>query len=98
MGALKTDFTRTGKRSAKGAVEDGVKSITRMYKSTFSDSSKQDTTEFLLGKFSIKKLENLKENPTKIMYHAIKKTTWEDKGKNIIIVLDFSLFYFFFRI
>ena len=94
MGALKTDFTRTGKRSAKGAVEDGVKSITRMYKSTFSDSSKQDTTEFLLGKFSLKRLEsfNLKDALDKKTYNVIKKTNWEDKGKPIILILDFVNF------
>jgi hypothetical protein len=29
--ALKTDFTRTGKRTKKGAIDDGVNSVKRYY-------------------------------------------------------------------
>ena len=50
VGALKTDFTRTGKRSAKGAMADGVKSVSRIYQSTFFDDDKQFATDLFLCK------------------------------------------------
>jgi len=35
--ALKTDFTRTGKRTYRGAFNDGVNSVTRYYINNFTD-------------------------------------------------------------
>lgn len=40
-GALKTDFTRTGKRTIQGAMQDGVNSLTRYYKNNFKDGFRQ---------------------------------------------------------
>lgn len=40
-GALKTDFTRTGKRTQIGALRDGVNSMTRYYKNNFADGYRQ---------------------------------------------------------
>lgn len=40
-GALKTDFTRTGKRSIQGALQDGINSLTRYVKNNFSDGFRQ---------------------------------------------------------
>ncbi|KOB72019.1 putative sac1 suppressor of actin mutations 1-like protein, partial [Operophtera brumata] len=40
-GALKTDFTRTGKRSHMGLVRDGINSLTRYYMNNFSDGFRQ---------------------------------------------------------
>ncbi|KPJ08916.1 Phosphatidylinositide phosphatase SAC1-A [Papilio machaon] len=42
-GALKTDFTRTGKRTRVGALRDGVNSLTRYYKNNFTDGFRQRT-------------------------------------------------------
>lgn len=39
--ALKTDFTRTGKRTVTGALADGVNSLTRYYKNNFTDGFRQ---------------------------------------------------------
>lgn len=49
VGALKTDYTRTGKRSGKGLLSDGLKSVQRLAQSVFRDSDKQLYTELLLG-------------------------------------------------
>ncbi|KAH9642854.1 hypothetical protein HF086_011901, partial [Spodoptera exigua] len=49
-GALKTDFTRTGKRTRLGLVRDGVNSLTRYYKNNFSDGFRQDSIDLFLGK------------------------------------------------
>ena len=40
-GALKTDFTRTGKRTKKGALEDGYNSVVRYLKNNFFDGARQ---------------------------------------------------------
>lgn len=40
-GALKTDFTRTGKRTIQGAMQDGINSLTRYYKNNFTDGFRQ---------------------------------------------------------
>ncbi|KAJ2927190.1 hypothetical protein H1R20_g9915, partial [Candolleomyces eurysporus] len=48
-GALKSDFTRTNKRTHKGLLEDGVKSVTRYLKNTFLDGTKQDAFDLITG-------------------------------------------------
>ena len=40
-GALKTDYTRTGKRTQLGVLRDGVNSLTRYYKNNFTDGFRQ---------------------------------------------------------
>lgn len=47
-GALKTDFTRTGKRTVQGAMQDGVNSLTRYIKNNFSDGFRQVGMHFLV--------------------------------------------------
>ena len=48
-GALKTDFTRTGKRTRAGALQDLNSSITRYAKNNFTDGPKQDSFDLFLG-------------------------------------------------
>ncbi|KAF7268605.1 hypothetical protein GWI33_018295 [Rhynchophorus ferrugineus] len=48
-GALKTDFTRTGKRTKAGLVQDGVNSLMRYYKNNFNDGYRQDSVDLFLG-------------------------------------------------
>ncbi len=50
-GALKTDFTRTGKRTKAGALKDLQNSITRYIKNNFKDGSRQDGYDLILGNF-----------------------------------------------
>jgi len=52
-GALKNDFTRTGKLHWRGYVNDGVNSITRYYLNNFSDGFRQDGFDLFLGDFEI---------------------------------------------
>lgn len=46
-GALKTDFTRTGKRTYMGALQDLTNSVTRYYKNNFMDGFRQVTSWIL---------------------------------------------------
>lgn len=48
-GALKTDFTRTGKRTKAGLIRDGVNSATRYYKNNLTDGFRQDSIDLFLG-------------------------------------------------
>ncbi len=49
VGALKTDFTRTGKRTGKGLMADGLKSVQRMAQHVFKDADKQLFIDLFLG-------------------------------------------------
>lgn len=48
-GALKTDFTRTGKRSKEGAASDGWNSVVRYLKNNYADGPRQDAYDLFLG-------------------------------------------------
>ena len=50
-GALKTDFTRTGKRTLAGALQDGVNSVTRYYLNNFGDGVRQDAYDLLVANY-----------------------------------------------
>lgn len=47
--ALKGDFTRTGKRTKKGALDDGVNSLHRYYKNNFLDADRQEGIDLMTG-------------------------------------------------
>lgn len=50
-GAQKNDITRTGKRTLKGMVDDGVNAVVRYYKNNFADGDMQDAYNLFLGVF-----------------------------------------------
>jgi len=52
-GALKNDFTRTGKRNSRGLFNDGINSLTRFYLNNFSDGFRQDSLDLFLGNFVV---------------------------------------------
>ena len=47
-GALKVDFTKTGKRTFSGMIDDAVNSCMRYYINNFTDGVKQDAIDILL--------------------------------------------------
>ncbi|CCX32512.1 SacI homology domain-containing protein [Pyronema domesticum] len=50
-GALKTDFTRTGKRTKAGALADLSNSITRYFRNNYADGPRQDAYDLFLGNY-----------------------------------------------
>lgn len=54
-GALKTDYTRTGKRSKSGIVSDLMKSILRYVKNHYLDGFKQDAFDLFTGEYVVSK-------------------------------------------
>ncbi|CAH8601712.1 unnamed protein product [Heterobilharzia americana] len=51
--ALKTDFTRTGKRTFYGMLMDGYHSAIRYYLNNFNDGFRQDSMHLLLGQYKV---------------------------------------------
>jgi hypothetical protein len=47
--ALKGDFTRTGKRTKRGALDDGMNSLQRYYLNNFLDADRQEGYDLLVG-------------------------------------------------
>ncbi|CAD6186140.1 unnamed protein product [Caenorhabditis auriculariae] len=52
-GALKADFTRLGRRTYYGAMNDGVNAVTRYFRNNFIDGYRQDAIDLFLGNFII---------------------------------------------
>jgi len=53
--ALKSDYTRTNKRTRKGAFDDGVKSVVRYLKNNYFDGPRQDAYDLVSGNWVPKK-------------------------------------------
>lgn len=51
-GALKVDFTRTGKRTKQGALDDGKKSLQRYIINNFYDGTRKNAIDVFLGKIT----------------------------------------------
>jgi phosphatidylinositol 4-phosphatase len=71
--ALKTDFTRTGKRTYRGAMNDGINSVTRYFINNFTDGYYHDCLDFsTLQLTATSKLKERKTlSPLKISIFAI---------------------------
>ncbi|CAF3063626.1 unnamed protein product [Rotaria socialis] len=52
-GALKTDYTRTGQRSAMGLLKDGYNSCVRYVLNNFYDGFRQDGIDLFLGNYRV---------------------------------------------
>ncbi|KAK7806925.1 hypothetical protein U0070_026068 [Myodes glareolus] len=82
-GALKTDFTRTGKRTRLGLIMDGFNSLLRYYKNNFSDGFRQDSIDLFLGNYSVDELES--HSPLSV------PRDWKFLALPIIMVVAFSM-------
>ncbi|KAF0371055.1 SacI-likey domain-containing protein [Gigaspora margarita] len=51
--AMKTDYTRTGKRTKQGAAMDLQNAITRYVKNNFMDGPRQDAYDLLMGNYEV---------------------------------------------
>ncbi|XP_042279831.1 phosphatidylinositol-3-phosphatase SAC1-B [Thunnus albacares] len=82
-GALKTDFTRTGKRTQWGLLMDGWNSVIRYYKNNFSDGFRQDSIDLFLGNYAVD------EADWTTPLHDLKD--WKFLTLPIIMVVAFSM-------
>eukprot|EP01080_Neovahlkampfia_damariscottae_P005408 gene5408-9221_t len=73
-GALKNDFTRTGKRTFIGLLNDGSNSAIRYFLNNFRDGKRQDSMNLFLGKYIVNPKEKSpfqKENSLSYFYKFI---------------------------
>ncbi|XP_007899882.1 phosphatidylinositol-3-phosphatase SAC1-B [Callorhinchus milii] len=82
-GALKTDYTRTGKRTNWGLLMDGWNSMLRYYKNNFSDGFRQDSIDLFLGNYVVD------ETDTVVLLQDQKE--WRYLALPIIMVVAFSM-------
>ncbi|KAK3525176.1 hypothetical protein QTP86_021412 [Hemibagrus guttatus] len=82
-GALKTDFTRTGKRTHWGLLMDGWNSMIRYYKNNFSDGFRQDSIDLFLGNYSVDESESL--TPLQV------QKDWKFLTLPVIMLVAFSM-------
>lgn len=69
-GALKTDFTRTGKRSKVGMMQDGIRALRRYIYQNLYDGQRQDGIDLFLGVVSVPKGSAGKNDLSSIMSKA----------------------------
>ncbi|KAF5898096.1 phosphatidylinositide phosphatase SAC1-B, partial [Clarias magur] len=82
-GALKTDFTRTGKRTHWGLVMDGWNSMIRYYKNNFSDGFRQDSIDLFLGNYTVDESES--QTPLQV------QKDWKFLTLPMIMLVAFSM-------
>lgn len=54
--ALKTDFTRTGKRTVAGLISDAWQSVLRYHANNMTDGDRQDAVDVFLGNYQVRLL------------------------------------------
>ena len=71
--ALKGDFTRTGKRTKRGAMNDGVNSLQRYYLNNFIDADRQEGMDLLVGstQFNFIPSEGEEESSRAFLLHEL---------------------------
>lgn len=72
-GALKTDFTRTGKRTYMGALQDGYNSGVRYLKNNFLDGFRQDAIDLFVGNYTVKPKEGTEGVPSPLENRTMKR-------------------------
>jgi hypothetical protein len=58
-GALKTDYTRTGRRTKTGLLRDGWNSLVRYVLNNFYDGFRQDSMDLFLGHYEVEPSEGI---------------------------------------
>eukprot|EP01114_Cavostelium_apophysatum_P012403 TRINITY_DN2767_c0_g1_i1.p1 TRINITY_DN2767_c0_g1~~TRINITY_DN2767_c0_g1_i1.p1 ORF type:complete len:468 (-),score=102.56 TRINITY_DN2767_c0_g1_i1:160-1563(-) len=74
-GALKSDFTRTGRRTLHGVLRDGINSAQRYFLNNFKDGERQDAFDLFLGNYTVNlegsPFNSKRINPVTFIYGAI---------------------------
>ncbi|KAJ7462751.1 SacI homology domain-containing protein [Mycena galericulata] len=103
-GALKSDFTRTSKRTRKGVMEDGVKSLLRYFKNNFFDGARQDGFDLVTGNWVPRKTPSssmfLVTDPRPLITRSMPVAASFSlfmicAGLTLPRTSDYSLFYYF---
>lgn len=88
--ALKTDFTRTGRRTYTGAVRDGLNSLNRYVVNNFYDDYRQDAIDFFLGRHKSNQI--CKNKPLQAILRPYLQAL-----PTSLVVITLLFLYFYFR-
>lgn len=69
--ALKGDFTRMGKRTKRGALDDGMNSLQRYYLNNFLDADRQEGIDLLTGYEPFSNIDELEFNDLEDETHSM---------------------------
>jgi hypothetical protein len=69
--ALKGDYTRFGKKSIKGTLQDGVYSVKRYFMNNFRDGYNQDAIDYSLGNLANLKVLSVNKHSNSYLYALI---------------------------
>lgn len=87
-GALKTDYTRTGKRTHVGILRDGYNTLLRYYKNNLKDGFRQDAIDLILGNYIVKEGEcNTLDCPLQI------SPSWKSLMFQMILLFAIAMFF-----
>ncbi|CAG8435658.1 8673_t:CDS:10 [Funneliformis mosseae] len=85
-GALKSEFTRSGKLTWSGVLGDATKSVNRFYINNFQDKSKQEVIDLLLGKLMYQKVIEIHDPVHELVLEDMQKRTNDFSTKSSINV------------
>jgi hypothetical protein len=92
-GAMKTDFTRNGKRSVKGIANDGITSVKRYIRNKrFQDDERQESIDLFLGIFLVGKRLFLSTNGI-TRFNVLQVEEDDIQGKdpvNVLLEIDIN--------
>ena len=86
-GALKSDFTRLGKRTFYGLLRDGYNSMIRYFLNNFYDGFRQDAIDLILGNYQIKMNEGAFSNNSPLLLQSNR-----EKALKVVIIILFISF------
>jgi len=92
-GALKSDFTRLGKRTFYGLMRDGNNSIIRYFLNNFYDGFKQDSMDLMLGNYEVKPNEGAFSNNSPLSQNSQREFVLR-----ALLVMFLILFFILFSI
>ncbi|XP_059473122.1 phosphatidylinositol-3-phosphatase SAC1 [Neocloeon triangulifer] len=88
--ALKTDFTRTGKRTVSGALADGINSLTRYVKNNFHDGFRQDAIDLFLGNYFVEDHDKTQPAPSPL---ALRQRDWKYLTFPLVLASAIAMFF-----
>ena len=93
--ALKGDFTRTGKRTKRGALDDGMNSLQRYYLNNFMDADRQEGMDLMVGYANFSNVEFLDEDNGYGDEDGASSSSQEDDEKTLLSIQEAARTTFF---
>ncbi|CAB5203063.1 unnamed protein product [Rhizophagus irregularis] len=90
-GALKSEYTRSGKLTWSGVIGDATKTVNRFYINNFQDKSKQEVIDLLLGKLMYQKVIEIHDPVHELVLEDMHKRVNDFSSKSTINIFVGSI-------